>query len=129
MLVFVSDCAKIVPFNWTYFSTPFHFHALLHVCLAVPGLQCCMQTSSSCSPRGYSLLWCGGFSSWWLFLGSGHTGVSSSGLWALERGLSSCGERVSLLRSLWNRPRPGIKPCPLHWQADSYSLGHQESPV
>ena len=24
---------------------------------------------------------------------------------------------------------PGLNPCPLHWQADSYSLHHQGSPA
>ena len=29
---------------------------------------------------------------------------------------------------MWNLPGPGIEPCSLHWQADSYPLSHQESP-
>ena len=44
---------------------------------------------------GYSLLWCAGFSLWWLLLlrsmGSRCAGFSSCGSWALEHRLSSCG--------------------------------------
>ena len=54
---------------------------------------------------GYSLLWCAGFSLWWLLLlwstGSraqasvvAACGLSSCGMWALERRLSSCGARA-----------------------------------
>ena len=45
--------------------------------------------------RGYSSLWCGGFSLWLLLLlrstGSRHVGFSSCGSRALEHKLSSCG--------------------------------------
>ena len=38
-------------------------------------------------------------------------GLSSCGLWALEHRLSSCGARAQLLRSMWDLPRPGLKPA------------------
>ena len=38
---------------------------------------------------------------------------------ALERRLSNCGARASLLRGMWDLPGPGTNPCPLHWQAAS----------
>ena len=64
--------------------------------------------------RGYSSLWCAGFSLWWLFLlrssGSRHAGFSSCGLRALERWLSSCGAWASLLRGMWELPGPGLEP-------------------
>ena len=48
--------------------------------------------------RGYSLLWCMGFSPRWLLLlqtmGSRRAGFSSCGMQALERRLSSCGTRA-----------------------------------
>ena len=48
--------------------------------------------------RGYSSLWCVGFSLWWLLLlrstGSRRAGFSSCGSQALERRLSSCGARA-----------------------------------
>ena len=54
--------------------------------------------------RGYSLLWCACFSPWWLLLfqstGSRRVGFSSCGSWASER----------VLRSMWDLPRPGLKP-------------------
>ena len=81
--------------------------------------------------RGYSSLWCTGFSLRWLLLrstGSRHVGfsscstrasvvaargLSSCGSRALERRLSSCGARALLLCSMWDLPRPGLKPvCP-----------------
>ena len=37
-------------------------------------------------------------------------GLSSCGLWALEHRLSSCGTRASLLRGMWDLPRPGLEP-------------------
>ena len=45
--------------------------------------------------RGYSSLSCTGVSLWWLLL-----------LWsrALERGLSSCGTHILLLRIMWDLP-------------------------
>ena len=65
---------------------------------------------------GYSLLWCVGFSLWWLLLlrstGSRSTGFSSCGSWALERRLSSCGARAQLLCGMWDPPGPGLEPVP-----------------
>ena len=37
-------------------------------------------------------------------------GLSSFGLRALERRLSSCGARASLLRGMWDLPGPGLEP-------------------
>ena len=37
-------------------------------------------------------------------------GLSSCGSWALERRLSSYGTRASLLRGMWDLPRPGLEP-------------------
>ena len=37
-------------------------------------------------------------------------GLSSCGLWALERRLSSCGAWAWLLRGMWDLPGPGIEP-------------------
>ena len=58
-------------------------------------------------------------------------GLSSRDVWALGLGgFGSCGARTQLLRGIRDLPRPGIEPCPLpyplHWQADSYPLLHQE---
>ena len=48
--------------------------------------------------------------------------------WALECRLSNCDAYTQLLWGMWNRPRPGIEPVPLQWQADSYPLCHQGGP-
>ena len=37
-------------------------------------------------------------------------GLSSCGLQALERRLSRCGTRASLLRGMWDLPGPGLEP-------------------
>ena len=37
-------------------------------------------------------------------------GLSSCDSQALEHGLNSCGTQASLLLSMWDLPRPGIKP-------------------
>ena len=49
---------------------------------------------------------------------------------AAEHGLEACSWSLcaQLLRGMWNPSRPGMDPCPLHGQADSYPLRHQESP-
>ena len=58
----------------------------------------CQPLCHQGSPRGYSSLWCTGFSLQWLLLsrstGSRRTGFSSCGLQALEHKLSSCGARA-----------------------------------
>ena len=70
---------------------------------------------------GYSSLRCMGFSLRWLLLlrstGSRHTGsvvvargLSSCGLWPLERRLSSCGTRAQLLHGMWDLPGLGLEP-------------------
>ena len=84
--------------------------------------------------RGYSSLWCAGFSlRWFLLLWSmglrragfsscsmagsvvaacrpQSVGFSSCGSLALERRLSSCGAQAQLLRHMWDLPGPGIEP-------------------
>ena len=67
--------------------------------------------------RGYSSLWCTGFSFWWLVLlwstCSRRAGFSSCGSWALERRLSSCGAQGQLSHGMWDLPGPGLEPvCP-----------------
>ena len=64
--------------------------------------------------RGYSSLWCAGFSLRWLLLlrstGSRCAGFSSCGTRALESRLSSCGAQVQLFHGMWDLPRPGLEP-------------------
>ena len=84
------------------------------------GLRCCAWAFSRCGERGYSLLWCAGFSLRWLLLlrstGSRHTGsvVVAHGL--------SCSAACGIF------PDQGSNPCPPRWQADSQLLCHQVSP-
>ena len=75
------------------------------------------RLSPVAASRGYSSLWCTGFSWWWLLLlrsmGSRRAGFSSCGSGALERRLSFCGARASLLHGMWDLPGPGLEPvCP-----------------
>ena len=64
--------------------------------------------------RGYSSLWCVGFSLQWLLLlwsmCSRHVGFSSCGSWALKCRLSSCGARAQLLRGTRDLPGLGLEP-------------------
>ena len=53
---------------------------------------------------GYSLLWCVGFSLWWLLL------LRSTG--SRSTGFSSCGARAQLLCGMWDPPGPGLEPVP-----------------
>ena len=65
--------------------------------------------------RSYSLLQ-------WLLLvrsmGSGCTGFSSCGSWALEPGSVVVAHRLSCSMACGIFPDQGLNPCPLHWQAD-----------
>ena len=78
----------------------YYFHLFIYfwlqwVFVAAQGL------SLVAASRGYSPLWCTGFSLRWLLLlrntGSRHTGFSSCGSRALERRLSSCGSQAQQL--------------------------------
>ena len=83
---------------------------------------------------GYYSLWFMGFSLWWLLLlwstVSRHMGFSSCALWALSREASlvvvprlSCSVACGIFLD------QGSNPCPLPWQADSYPLRHEGSPL
>ena len=80
--------------------------------------------------RGYSLLLCAGFSLRWLLLlqSTGSrcanlvavaSGLSSCGLRALERRLSSLVHGLSCSEACGIFPDQGSNLCPLHWQTDS----------
>ena len=93
-------------------------------------------TGSSLKSGGYSSLRCTGFSSWWLLL-SRNVGSRCAGSGVAAHGLSSCGTKVYLPPASPARPQPpacgilpdqGLNPRSLHWQVDSHSLCHQESP-
>ena len=90
--------------------------------------------------RGYSSLWCAGFSLRWLLLlqridlryagfSSCSPGLSSCSSRALERRLSSCGTWSQLVWGIWNLPRPGIEPLSPSSQGRFYPLCHQWSPI
>ena len=97
------------PANFFFFL----INLFIYLFLAVLGLCCCAWLSLVAASRGYSSLWCAGFSSWWLLLlrstGSRHAGLSSCGSRALECRLSSCGARAQLLRSMGDLPGPGLE--------------------
>ena len=119
--------------EYSYHPAFILFYFIFRLCwvfLAARGL------SLVAASRGYSSLWCTGFSLWWLLL-LRHTGprasvvvacrLSSCGLRALEHRLSSCGTWALLLHGMWDllgssqtRAQTCI-PCigPLHWQVDS----------
>ena len=89
----------------------------LFLFLAVLGLRCCTRAFSSCSKRGLLFVAVRRFLIVVASLVAEHRlqarGLSSCGLQALERRLSSCGARAQLLRGMWDLPRPGIEPvCP-----------------
>ena len=94
-------CSSFCSFLFSYFFSDFLFiyFWLCWVFIAARGL------SLVAGSRGYSSLWCVGFSWRWLLLlrstGSRHAGsvvvahgLSSCGSWALECRLSSCGTQA-----------------------------------
>ena len=80
----------------------------------------------------WSLLRCGSFSLWGLLLlqstGFRPEGFGSCSSRALECGLSSVAHGFSYSAVCRIFLDQGSNPCPLHWQAESYPLHHQESP-
>ena len=89
--------------------------------MAALGLRCCPWAFSCCSERGLlfvavrRLLIAGASRCGARALGVRASvavarGLSSCGSRALEHRLSSCGARASLLRGMWDLPRPGIEP-------------------
>ena len=56
------------------------------------------------------------------------SGLRSCGSWALEHGVCSCVPRLSCFVARGIIPDQESNLCLLHWQADSLSLRHQESP-
>ena len=100
----------------------FFFNKFIYLFLAVLGLCRCMRALSSWQRVGATLhcgaraSHCGGFSccgAWalgvWASVVAAHR-LSSCGLRALELRLSCCGAWASLLRGMWDLPRPGLEP-------------------
>ena len=100
-------------FLYTFIYYLFIYFWLCWVFVSVRGL------SLVAASRGYSSLWCAGFSlSWLLLLRS--TGSRHAGSVVVPHGLS-CSAACGIF------PDQGSNPCPLHWQADSQPLRHQGS--
>ena len=108
-LFFVSSKSKF-PSGIIYFQSEPLLFAFIYFCLRWVFIAL-YRLSLVLENRGYSSLFCAGFSLQWLLLlqstGSRPCRLSSFGAWA------------QLSCSMWNLPRPGIGPRPLHWQADS----------
>ena len=86
--------------KWSYIHSFFLF---IYLFLAVLGLRFCARAFSSCSKRGP------------LFIAVCGPLTIAASLVAEHRlqmrRLSSCGSRAQMLRSIWDRPRPGRKPA------------------
>ena len=101
-------------FLFIYFLNLFIFGCIGSLSLHAGFLQLCRAGANLCS--GARASHCGGFSccrAWALSARASvvvEHGLSSCGSWALEHRLSSCGSRAQLLRSMWDRPGPGIEP-------------------
>ena len=115
-----------------YLVSTFFFFNKFILFLAVLGPRCCTRTFFQLRRAGATLCcgaWvshCGGFSLW--STGSRHVGsvvvareLQSAGSVVVAHGLS-CSAACGIFLG------QGSNPCPLHWQADSLPLRHQESP-
>ena len=98
--------------------------------LVVPVLLCFVQALRR--EWRYSSLRGPGLSLWWLLLlwgtGPGVRGPGSRDSQALERGPVVVAHGLSCSTACGIFLDQELKLCPLHWQADSYPLCHQESP-
>ena len=79
---------------------------------------------------GFSLLQRLDFSLWWLLLfqSMDSIGLSSCGSWGLEHGVSSVAHGLCCSEAYGIFLGQGSNLYPLHWQADSQPLDHQETP-
>ena len=89
--------------------------------MAVLGLRLCARAFSSCGEWGPLLIAVRGPPTIAASLVAEHM--------LQTRRLSNRGPRAQLLCGMWDPPRPGLEPVPLHWQADSQPLCHQGSPA
>ena len=88
--------------------------------MAVLGLRFCARAFLVVASRGHSSLWCAGLSLLRPLL-----------LWSTDSrraGSVAVAHRPSCSAVCGIFPDQGSNPCPLHWQADSQQLRHQESP-
>ena len=104
------------------------------------GLCCFAQIFSSCRELGLlfivvlrllqvaSLVAERGLQGSWASVVVGHR-LGGWSLWALECGSVVVVHGLSCLEAGGIFLDQGSNPCPLHWQADSYPLYHQESPL
>ena len=105
-----------------------------HCCfLAVLHLQCCTNYSPLVVvSRGYSSLWCTGFSLQWLLCcraqAQGHTGFSTVAPWLDSTGsiVVAHGLSCSVACRVFS-DQGSLNLCLFHWQADSLPLSHQGS--
>ena len=114
--------------NLSFLTPFFHPHQgfLLNFFLitfwAALGLCCFAWTFSSCWERGLLFVWSTDFSLQWLLL-----------LWSTDSrlvGFSSCSAQAfSCSAACGIFPDQGLNLWPWPWQADSYPLHHQGSPV
>ena len=70
------------------------------------GLHCCTWAFSSCGKQGLLFVEVCGL----LMVVASLVALGTWASVAVERRLSSCGSRPSLLRGMWGLPGPGIKP-------------------
>ena len=104
-------------FDWSYLF----IYLFIYLFLAMLGLCCWVQAFSSCcewgllfvAVRGLLMAVASRCGAWALGTWASVVvacGLSSCGLRALERRLSSCGAWASLLYSMWDLPGPGLEP-------------------
>ena len=91
-----------------------YINLFIYLFLAELGLCCRARAFSSCGKRGLLFIEVCGLLTAVVSLVAEHglqaRGLSSCGLRALERRLSSCGARTQLLRDTWDLPGPGLEP-------------------
>ena len=92
--------------------------------MAVLGLCCCAGAFSSCDTQASH---CGGLS-YCRAQALECVGFSSCGSQALEHRLNSCGSQAYLLHSIWDLPRPGIKPVSLALAGRLFTSGPPGKP-
>ena len=121
------DIDSYLIFLATFFLKFYYLNKMFLVVLDLCG---CSWTFSSCSKRGAPFCcgaWashCGGFSCCGArLMGSWASVVAAHGLQSVGSIIFMCTGLVGL--GMWDLPWP----CPLHWQADSYPLYHQGSPI
>ena len=119
----VPSASGLNPLHLRFFCSCFICFLLLYLLIGCAGSLLLLGCSFVCL-----FLQCTGFSLQWLLLLQSMASRLMATVIAVCR-FGSCGAELGCFLACGIFSDQGSNPCPLHWQADFYTLYHQGSPV